>query len=63
MEEDVITTQDIFTFEQEGLDKDGRVRGYHRATGVRPKFSEQLLRAGIELPADLFNPAKRQAAA
>jgi len=63
MEEDVITTQDIFTFEQEGLDKEGRVRGYHRATGVRPKFSERLLRAGIELPGDLFNPEKRQAGA
>src|SRR5499426_4079500 len=61
MEEDVITTQDIFTFEQEGLDKEGRVRGYHRATGVRPKFSERLLRAGIELPADLFDPSKRHA--
>src|SRR5213593_2299204 len=63
MEEDVITTQDIFKFEQEGLDKEGRVRGYHRATGVRPKFSERLLRAGIELPGDLFNPQKRQAVA
>jgi pilus assembly protein CpaF len=63
MEEDVITTQDIFRFEQEGLDKEGRVRGYHRATGVRPKFSERLLRAGVELPGDLFNPEKRQAGA
>jgi pilus assembly protein CpaF len=63
MEEDVITSQDIFVFEQEGVEKDGRVRGYHRATGVRPKFSERLLRAGIELPGDLFNPAKRQAVA
>ncbi len=63
MEEDVITTQDIFKFEQEGLDKEGRVRGYHRATGVRPKFGERLLRAGIELPGDLFNPEKRQAVA
>ncbi|HWM78947.1 MAG TPA: CpaF family protein, partial [Methylomirabilota bacterium] len=63
MEEDVITTQDIFMFEQEGVDKEGRVRGYHRATGIRPKFSERLLRAGIELPGDLFNPEKRQAGA
>src|SRR2546428_663726 len=60
MEEDVITSQDIFIFEQEGLDKDGRVRGYHRATGVRPKSSERLLRPGIELPAGRFKPGKRQ---
>jgi hypothetical protein len=35
--------------------------GYHRATGVRPKFADRLRRAGIELEADLFNPSKRQA--
>jgi pilus assembly protein CpaF len=63
MEEDIVTTQDIFVFEQEGIDKDGRVRGFHRATGIRPKFSERLLRAGIDLPADLFNPGKRQVVA
>jgi pilus assembly protein CpaF len=60
MEQDIITTQDIFIFEQEGVEKDGRVRGHHRATGIRPKFSDRLLRAGIDLPSDLFNPSKRQ---
>jgi len=61
MEEDVVTTQDIFVFEQEGIDKDGKVIGYHRATGVRPKFADRLRRAGIDLDSDLFNPSKRQA--
>jgi len=61
MEEDVVTTQDIFVFEQEGIDKDGKVIGYHRATGVRPKFADRLRRAGIELGADIFDPTKRQA--
>jgi pilus assembly protein CpaF len=61
MEEDVVTTQDIFVFEQEGIDKDGRVIGYHRATGVRPKFAERLARAGLPLPASMFDPSKRQA--
>jgi pilus assembly protein CpaF len=56
MEEDVVTTQDIFVFEQHGIDKDGRVVGAHRATGIRPKFTERLLAAGIELPADVFDP-------
>ena len=60
MEEDVVTTQDIFTFEQQGIDKDGRVRGFHRATGVRPKFSDRLERAGLHLPADLFDPSRKQ---
>jgi pilus assembly protein CpaF len=60
MEEDVVTTQDIFVFEQQGVDKDGRVRGFHRATGVRPRFSERLERAGIHLPQDLFDPSRKQ---
>ena len=60
MEEEVITTQDIFVFEQEGIDKDGRVRGFHRATGVRPRFSERLERAGVHLAQELFDPSRRQ---
>ncbi|MCJ2532128.1 MAG: CpaF family protein, partial [Candidatus Thermoplasmatota archaeon] len=61
MEEAVITTQDIFLFEQEGIDPNGRVVGVHRATGVRPKFSEQLLRAGIDLGPEIFVPSRRKA--
>jgi len=59
MEEDVVTTQDIFTFDQEGIDSDGRVIGFHRATGVRPKFTERLSRAGIHLGSEVFDPSKR----
>jgi len=61
MEEDVVTTQDIFVFEQQGIDADGRVVGFYRATGIRPKFSERLERAGIHLGAEVFDPARRQA--
>jgi pilus assembly protein CpaF len=60
MEEAVITTQDIFLFEQQGIDKEGHVIGFHRATGVRPKFTDRLIRAGIELSADVFDPSRRQ---
>ena len=61
MEEAIITTQDIFLFEQEGIDPNGRVVGVHRATGVRPKFSERLLRAGIDLGPEIFVPSRRRA--
>jgi pilus assembly protein CpaF len=61
MEEDVVTTQDIFVFEQQGIDADGRVVGFYRATGIRPKFSERLERAGIHLGPEVFDPARRQA--
>jgi pilus assembly protein CpaF len=61
MEEDVITTQDIFVFDQQGIDPDGRVIGFHRASGVRPKFTERLIRAGIDLGPEVFDPSARQA--
>jgi pilus assembly protein CpaF len=61
MEEDVITTQDIFVFEQQGIDREGRVIGFHRATGIRPKFGDRLTRAGIRLGEDLFDPSRKQA--
>ena len=60
MEEAVVTTQDIFLFEQQGIDKDGLVLGFHRATGVRPKFTERLIRAGIELSPEIFDPSRQQ---
>ncbi len=54
MEGDVITLQDIFVFERKGIDKNGKVIGAHRSTGIRPKFSERLEMAGIEVPESLF---------
>src|SRR5579884_4140231 len=54
MEGDLVTTQDIFLFERTGMSGDGRVLGRFRPTGVRPKFSERLKAAGIELPPHLF---------
>ena len=54
MEGGVITTQDIFVFEQRGVDDDGKVRGVFRATGIRPRFARRLERNGILLPPDLF---------
>ena len=55
MEGDVITLQDIFVFEKRGLNPDGRVVGRFAATGIRPKFYEKLLAAGIRLRPDLFD--------
>src|SRR5271169_2514037 len=55
MEGDMVTLQDIFVFEKRGLDPDGKVVGRFAATGIRPKFYEKLLSAGIRLRADLFD--------
>jgi pilus assembly protein CpaF len=57
MEGDVITMQDIFTFEQTGVDKDGRVIGRARPTGIRPRCMERLLSHGFEMAADAFTEA------
>jgi pilus assembly protein CpaF len=54
MEGDVITMQEIFVFEKLGLNKEGKVLGRFRATGVRPKMAERLLAAGITLPTSMF---------
>ncbi|MHB1419230.1 MAG: CpaF family protein [Bacillota bacterium] len=54
MEGDVIILQDIFLYEQQGLDERGKVRGRFKATGIRPKFTEKMKEAGINLPSSLF---------
>jgi pilus assembly protein CpaF len=56
MEEDTITTHDVFVYEQKGIDSSGRVVGAHRATGVRPRFADKLVQAGIQLPKTVFTP-------
>lgn len=53
-EGDVVTLQDIFVYEKRGINKDGKVLGSFRATGIRPKFADKLEMAGIEVPEDLF---------
>ena len=55
MEGEMLTLQDIFVFEKQGLDSEGRVVGRFAATGIRPKFYEKLLAAGIRLDAELFD--------
>ena len=54
MEQDVITMQELFTFTKSGVDRDGRVTGTFRATGIRPKCADRLATAGFPLPMDMF---------
>lgn len=54
MEGDMVTMQEIFKYEQLGLDDNGKVIGRHVATGVRPRFAELCKAKGIDLPNDLF---------
>ena len=54
MEGNTIVMQDIFMFEQKGIDKEGRVLGEFKATGVRPTFVEKFKMSGFTLPPDIF---------
>ena len=54
MEGETITMQEIFHFERKGVDKDGRVIGRYRPTGVRPRFAERLKQYGMQLPRVFF---------
>ncbi len=54
MEGETITMQEIFQFERKGIDKDGKVIGRFRPTGVRPRFAERLKVCGMQLPRAFF---------
>lgn len=56
MEGNVITLQEIFSFQQTGLDDKGGVRGCFRFHGIRPRFVEKFSAIGINLSQDLFDP-------
>ncbi len=56
MEGDMISTQEIFRFQQTGVAPDGTVQGRFRATGIRPKFAEKVAARGAPLPEYLFDP-------
>jgi pilus assembly protein CpaF len=58
MEGEIINLQEIFVFEQTGLDANGLVKGRFKATGIRPRFVEKLEARGIQVPAHLFDPRK-----
>jgi pilus assembly protein CpaF len=54
MEQDTVVMQDIYRFNQEGVDENGKAHGHFECTGVRPTFMGRLESAGIRLPASAF---------
>ena len=54
MERDVITMQDIFTYEQTGIDEDGNIQGRLRPTGIRPRCLDRLGPMGFDMSAEAF---------
>ena len=57
MEGNVVTMQDIFVFRKRGIKETGEVIGEFAATGIRPKFTERLVVAGVQVPISMFEAA------
>jgi pilus assembly protein CpaF len=56
MEGEMAVMQDIFRFEQDGVDAEGRAHGRIVATGVRPLFMDRLIAHGAKIDPDMFQP-------
>ena len=54
MEGDTVVLTDIFSFKQTGVDKDGKVIGELKPTGIRPLFGPRLEAAGFKLKPEVF---------
>jgi pilus assembly protein CpaF len=54
MEGEIISLQDVFSFERTGMDEAGKVKGVFRSTGIRPKFADRLATSGCRLRPALF---------
>jgi pilus assembly protein CpaF len=54
MEENIISMQEIFSFNRKGIGPDGKVIGTFTPSRIRPRFLERLRVAGIILPPSMF---------
>ncbi|CAN5525025.1 CpaF family protein [soil metagenome] len=58
MEGDVIVLQDVFSYEQTGMEN-GKIVGRLKPTGIRPKFISRFEQHGIYLPPNVFGGHER----
>jgi pilus assembly protein CpaF len=54
MEQDTVVMQDVYRYEKQGIDENGRTYGRFVATGIRPTFMNRLETAGVRLPSSAF---------
>ena len=52
---EIVSMQDIYLFEKQGLGPNNKVKGRFFATGIVPKFAEKLKAAGIPLALNLLD--------
>jgi pilus assembly protein CpaF len=58
LEGDIIQMQEIFKYVRTGTGPDGSVVGHFQATGVRPRFLNDLIAMGIKIPGTYFDPSQ-----
>ncbi len=58
LEGDIIQMQEIFKFVRTGTGPDNSVIGHFQATGVRPRFLNDLLAMGVKIPGSYFDPSQ-----
>lgn len=54
MEGDQVMLQDLFVFEKRGVSAEGKVLGRFAATGIRPRFYEKVVSAGMRIAPEVF---------
>ncbi|MBI5366671.1 MAG: Flp pilus assembly complex ATPase component TadA [Planctomycetes bacterium] len=54
IESGTVTLQDIFLFKQSGITSEGKIKGLYKATGVVPKFYDELRERGKKLDMRIF---------
>lgn len=56
IEGEIITIQEIFKFQRQGIDENGKVLGFFTATGLRSYFSQRFSNNGYDLPSSIYRP-------
>lgn len=57
LEGEVVQMQDIMRFNRLGVDEDGKITGEFRATGIRPRFLQEIATIGLKVDARIFDPS------
>ena len=55
MEGDTIMLQELFTYQREGVDTEGKIVGHFGSTGIRPSFADRLKASSHEIDLDAFD--------
>ncbi len=55
MEGDTIMMQDLFTYQREGIDDDGKIAGRFVSSGIRPRFADQVKASSHDMDLSVFD--------